>query len=147
MTGRWQHGHSRISDSGSRCSRTYTAWLNMKNRCCNPQKKDSHVYMDIGYDPRWDAFENFLSDMGECPDGLTLERKDNNFGYSKNNCCWATREEQSRNRCSVKLNAEKAREIKKLLVEGLSDRSIAERFGVSSQVIGAIRRGKNWVSA
>ena len=50
-------------------------------------------------------FENFLIDMGEKPDGLSLERKENNKGYSKGNCYWATRDQQSRNgriRCDNK---------------------------------------------
>lgn len=47
---------------------------------------------------RWlESFENFVADMGECPEGMTLERRDNDKGYSKENCVWATRARQSRN--------------------------------------------------
>lgn len=47
---------------------------------------------------RWLKFENFLADMGERPDGLTLDRIDNERGYSKDNCRWATRAQQDSNR-------------------------------------------------
>ena len=47
---------------------------------------------------RWHKFENFLADMGVKPDGLTLDRKDNDKGYTKCNCKWSTRVEQNRNR-------------------------------------------------
>jgi hypothetical protein len=49
-------------------------------------------------DPRWLQFENFLADMGEPPPGLTLDRRDNERGYCKENCRWATRIEQRNNR-------------------------------------------------
>lgn len=46
---------------------------------------------------RWLDYNNFVADMGEKPDGLSLEREDNNKGYEPGNCVWATRHKQSRN--------------------------------------------------
>jgi hypothetical protein len=43
-------------------------------------------------------FSNFLSDMGECPESLSIDRKDNNLGYSKNNCRWAAKSTQANNK-------------------------------------------------
>lgn len=60
---------------------------------------DPHNYHDRGItlDPSWNRYERFLSDMGECPPDLTLERRDNDGPYCATNCMWADRAAQSRN--------------------------------------------------
>lgn len=92
---------------GSRRRRTptYRAWESMKRRCNNPKEKNYENYGGRGIKVcrRWVKFVNFLEDMGECPDGLTLERINVNKGYSKNNCCWATRKQQVMNRRCARL--------------------------------------------
>lgn len=79
---------------------TYRAWEAMKRRCDNPSGKDVKNYLERGikYPQAWSLYDNFLTDMGECPEGLQLDRKDNDLGYSKENCRWATRTEQVNNR-------------------------------------------------
>ncbi len=47
---------------------------------------------------RWSNFENFLADMGERPQGTTLDRTNNDLGYGPDNCCWRTPREQANNR-------------------------------------------------
>lgn len=98
------HGMSNSRITGY-VNRTYGIWQAMRDRCSNPNRKDYHRYGGRGITvcKRWAKFENFLSDMGECPLGLTLDRKDNNKGYSPNNCQWATRREQGRNTIRNKL--------------------------------------------
>lgn len=79
---------------------TYGIWHNMKSRCLNPNTKSYVRYGARGITvcQRWlDSFENFYADMGERPDGMTLERKDNSKGYSPDNCKWASVAEQTRN--------------------------------------------------
>ncbi len=79
----------------------YSSWNAMKTRCDNKSHKAYPRYggRGITYDPAWKDFKNFLKDMGLKPDSkMELERIDNNKNYSKDNCKWATKKEQTRNR-------------------------------------------------
>jgi hypothetical protein len=87
---------------GKRNTPTYRAWADMKARCNNPNKSNYKNYggRGITYDPSWERFEVFLADMGMKPekvDELSLERKDNDKNYCKDNCVWATRSIQNFN--------------------------------------------------
>jgi hypothetical protein len=76
----------------------------MMDRCYrknNPQFKD-YGGRGITVCDRWFDFVNFLTDMGEKPAGLTLERRDNDKGYSPSNCYWATRKQQGINKRNTK---------------------------------------------
>ena len=78
----------------------YSAWRNMRQRCNNSNRPDYANYGGRGITicSRWDDFENFLADMGEPLKGMTLDRIDNNAGYSKENCRWATSAQQNLNK-------------------------------------------------
>lgn len=80
---------------------TWNSWVHMKSRC-RGQGGKKKWYQDRGikYPTRWESFKNFLCDMGERPDGCTLDRIDNNKSYSKNNCRWVPMSIQNRNRTS-----------------------------------------------
>lgn len=81
-------------------SKEYMAWTNMKSRCSNPKATQYKDYGGRGITVcvEWQqSFEAFLKDMGICPGELTLERIDNNKGYEKTNCCWASRKQQATN--------------------------------------------------
>lgn len=80
-------------------TRVYGIWRGMKSRC-RPNSHSRADYYDRGIKvcKRWQKFENFYEDMGDPPDGLTLERENNDKGYSKSNCKWATYTEQLNNR-------------------------------------------------
>ena len=81
-------------------SPTYCSWRDMKQRCLNHRNKDYRNYGGRGITvcECWiNSFSNFLEDMGECPADLTLDRKNNDGDYTKQNCRWATREQQHDN--------------------------------------------------
>lgn len=87
------HGMSR--------SPTYRSWLAMVARCTNPKHNRSHIYSGAGVSvcERWRKFENFLADMGERPEGMSLDRFPDGAGdYGPGNCRWATSRQQALNR-------------------------------------------------
>lgn len=82
-------------------SRIYRIWNQIKMRCWNPNVKRYNDYGGrwITYDPRWEKFENFYEDMKEWySDNLTIDRKENDWNYCKDNCRWATYKEQNNNK-------------------------------------------------
>jgi hypothetical protein len=74
----------------------------MMQRCYNPNDSAHHYYggraVPITVCEDWHSFENFFADMGDPPDGWSIDRVDNDRDYSPGNCRWATSLEQVRNR-------------------------------------------------
>lgn len=90
-----KHGHT--TKSGQ--SRTYNSWTTMIQRCTNPKatKYDLYGGAGVSVSDEWRSFDRFLADMGERPEGKTLDRIDGSKGYCKENCRWATPLEQQAN--------------------------------------------------
>lgn len=91
LSNAYKHGKSRTP--------VYNSWYGMVQRCTNPKRSDYEYYGGRGINvcERWLSFENFLSDMGDRPYGMTLDRINPDGDYCKDNCKWSTKSEQSSN--------------------------------------------------
>lgn len=90
---------------GKTDTRIYNIWCGMVQRCTNPNKDTWKYYGGRGITvcERWQSFARFYEDMGDVPEGMSLERMDNDRGYEPSNCRWASRTEQMRNRSNTKM--------------------------------------------
>ena len=81
-------------------TKIYKIWNSMIQRCTNANNKKYNIYGGRGITvcDRWlNSFESFYTDMGDKPEGMSLDRRDNSKGYSKSNCRWANASEQAIN--------------------------------------------------
>jgi hypothetical protein len=88
---------------GMKNTSTYISWKCMKTRCLNKNAKNYYRYGGRGIKiyPEWKhSFLAFLRDMGERPEGMTFDRKNNDRGYFPDNCKWSTYAEQNLNKKS-----------------------------------------------
>lgn len=83
-------------------TRTYGSWMNMQRRCYEETNNRYEYYGSLGItvSEDWLDFDNFVKDMGICPDNYSIERKDLSLGYSKENCIWADNITQANNKTS-----------------------------------------------
>lgn len=119
------HGHTKNRSK----SPTYYTWTSMKDRC---NRESYFLYKNYGgrgitYCEEWETFDKFLTDMGERPDGLTLDRLDVNGNYCPENCKWSNKFDQARNRRNMQKFEHQGKDY--LLVE------LAEIYGIPSKII------------
>lgn len=86
-------------------SRVWRAWKEMKRRCTDHRRRNYSDYGGRGISvcERWNSFDNFLFDMGEPPDGMSIDRINNEGNYEKGNCRWTDRTTQNRNSRNCRL--------------------------------------------
>lgn len=136
------HGHCKNGKE----TKTYKIWVSIRQRCNNPKNKYYKDYGSRGISvcEKWSKFENFIEDMRKCPEGLMMDRIDNNGNYEPDNCRWIDAKTSARNRRSTKLSTEKANEIRKLYCWGFKQYEIAKHFNVCQQMVSYVVNNKNW---
>lgn len=136
-------GCSRM-DHGLSHTKAAHVWVALKRRCLNPGDRGYKNYggRGIAVCERWLILDNFFADMGEPEEGMSLDRIDNDKGYSPENCRWTTQAEQCQNTRTNKLNWEAVLDIRTSR-EGRN--ALAERYGVSRSLIGPVARNERWV--
>ena len=117
----------------------YQCWQNMKRRCYDPTS-DHYVYYGkrgILVCDRWlESFDNFLEDMGERPEGMSLDRIDLNGNYTPENCRWADGIAQATNRSIVRLFEYRG--------ESLTIPELARRYGIKKSTLSMRIYGYGW---
>ena len=88
-----------MDDHGLAGTRIYYTWKKMHARCYNPEDPNFYRYGARGIQVcrRWNSVFNFLEDMGHPPQGMSIDRIDNDGDYTPENCHWATQEQQNEN--------------------------------------------------
>ena len=113
--------------------RVFWVWCDMRARCTSPRHKAYKNYGGRGISvcAEWASFERFKADMGPRPAGTMIEREDNDGDYRPDNCRWATRAEQNRNRRNciyVDLDGERVTLKEYCRARGLPYRAIVKRI-------------------
>src|SRR5699024_9698380 len=134
------HGRSRIPRD-----RTYKTWKEMRNRCNNPNAHNWKWYGGRGIKVcvRWDDFLSFVEDMGERPEGTTIEKRDNKRYYAPSNCRWATQKEQTRKQAHCKHNG-KVASLRNDRDTGMSYSQLARKYKVSKTSAARCATGITW---
>jgi len=137
INGKFAPGFPHRQTHGLCRTRAYSIWADMKKRCSNPKHAFWMYYGGKGISvcQKWQRFEGFFEDMGQPPEGLSLDRIDGSLGYYPENCRWATAQEQSRNRSN--------RRVVRALGNELSVVEWAEKLGINESTIRA-RLNKGW---
>jgi len=162
--GRWQYLRHCVGARKQSCSLScansvhglsgghplYNVWHLMKSRCHVPTCSAYHRYGGRGiyvcetWKKDFMSFYKWAVSHG-WKNGLTIERVNNNKGYSPSNCCFITRARQSRNRRSNKLNMEQVKTIRKLYDSGaMRNSELAKEYGITPTTMCKIVHHKLW---
>ena len=125
---------------------TWTSWKSMHGRCNDVGRHNYHRYGGRGIKvaARWGDFKSFYEDMGDRPEGFTIDRVDNNGDYTPENCRWISHAEQHRNKSTTKLNAVAVKVIRLLHSKGFSNARLARAHSVNPTTIRNIVNNISW---
>lgn len=130
-------------------SSEYISWMNMKQRCYNPNNKHFKNYGSRGItiSKRWlDSPENFCIDMGKKPFyKAEIDRIDNNKGYYKENCRWISSAENNRNRRDTVLNWFTVRSIRRVYaLQKFTRNELALIYNLKITTLNSVVYNQNW---
>lgn len=136
--GMFKHGRTQ--------SLEHRIWRAMRARCTSPSHPRYKWYggRGIGVCERWQVFENFLEDMGDCPAGMSIDRINNEGNYEPGNCRWATQATQVQNQSRTKLTTETAQLIRDEAARGVPFREIGRKYGIHHTTVSACVRRRTW---
>ena len=133
---------------GQTLTRAYKSWESIKRKCYKPTCHSFNYYGGRGIivcDSWLESFDNFYLAMGECPEGHTLGRIDNEGNYEPSNCRWETRKQQARNRSTTKLSEEDILNIRNLRNQSkLKLKDIAKIYNISLTTVCEIAKYRTW---
>lgn len=130
----------------------HNSWRNMWDRCHNPKCKcyDRYGGRGVTVCERWRDFFLFVEDMGRRPgDGYSLDRIDNEKGYDRDNCRWATAEQQVWNRRNVVLYDWHGEKLPAAVIarkEGVDRNTLKRRLDIGLSIEEAVETGTNYMA-
>lgn len=138
----------RFNPDRKSATRLYSVWQGMIARTTRPSAShfDNYGGRGIVPDPDWLVFENFKAwaqDNGYA-DHLSLERRDNDLGYTPSNCIWIERSLQNRNRRTNKMNQSRADQLRAKHKLGMTATDLAAEFEISRSMVNNIVNGIAW---
>jgi hypothetical protein len=134
---------------GGHKTRLYGVWCGMKNRCYYPGNVAFKWYGGRGVK----VCDEWLHDFGKFRDwaestgyreGLCLDRKNNDLGYSPENCRWVTTFWSTANRRGMRLKAADAYVVKDLVRRGVTPLVVAALYGITPAYVSSIKNGHAW---
>ena len=122
----------------------YQSFAMAKDRCRNPNNSAFKYYGARGIKFLFRSFAQFLKCLGPRPEGMSIDRINNDGHYKPGNVRWATPKTQGRNKRGVKLNPQSVREIFQLYSMGVRHDGIARAYGISESAVSKVLAGKTW---